>query len=105
MHLVHDWDGREGHEVLEPVPNELDREKEGDRLVGLPENRRVPEISPLSTVGEQGDKWEIPDSKDEQSESIVDVLRRAGVPGGVRLEELANLLGRVRDRWGGRALR
>ena len=44
MHLVHDGHGREGHEVLESIANKLDREEEGDCLVGLPENRRVPVI-------------------------------------------------------------
>ena len=51
MHLVHDGHGREGHEVLESIANKLDREEEGDCLVGLPENRRVPEISQLSRKG------------------------------------------------------
>ena len=42
VHLVHDGHGREGHQVLQPVANELYGEEEGDRLVCLPEDCRIP---------------------------------------------------------------
>ncbi len=42
VYLVHDGHGGEGHEVLEGVPHQLQREQEGERLVRLPEHRRVP---------------------------------------------------------------
>jgi len=41
-YLVHDGHGGEGHEVLDGVAHQLQREQEGERLVRLPEHRRVP---------------------------------------------------------------
>ena len=41
IYLKHDGHGGEGHEALDPVADQLDREQEGQSLVRLPEHGRI----------------------------------------------------------------
>jgi hypothetical protein len=56
-YLVHDGHGGEGHEVLDGVAHQLQREQEGERLVRLPEHRRVSAHQILLHRGKSRDQF------------------------------------------------
>ena len=74
VHLVHDRHRGERHQVLDPIAHQLDREEEGDALVGLPEDAGVPH------------------GEDEERQGVVDVLCGAGMPQCLGLEKLPDLV-------------